>query len=198
MKRTISRFVPLLMPALFCTATVLTPARAGADPQLPAKDPVASAFMLPRGVSLTPKQMQAYGQVRQRFETLLRSALDQVASAESENDQLQAVKWVKEIRGQIRMAIMQILATRPPDAPRVATHKPAPKKHAQHNQRGRKNRHHAHRGGDAKKKAPAAKPAPRPSPKKAAGPKRPAPAKKPAAWQHVKKKQPAAWQKAKK
>lgn len=198
MSRTIFRFLSPLIPGVLAAATFFAADRAAAAPQLQAKDPVASAFMLPPGVNLTPKQIEAYNQMRQQMQPLLQSALDEVASAEGETDQLQAVKEVRRIREQIRMAIMMILSTRPPDAPRTAGHKPASKKKAQHAKDRRNKRHHANRRGHARKKPPAAKPAPRPVVRRPAPPRRPAAAKKPAAWQHVKKKKPAAWQKVKK
>ena len=58
---------------------------------------------------LTPKQAEAYRQVRQQLEPLLRSALERVKSATDKKDKLKAVAEVKQIKEQIRQAIIEIL-----------------------------------------------------------------------------------------
>ena len=109
--------VVLVLAAMLCAAPLGADEPLGGPPaperqkkaKRPAKDPVAQAFMLPRGVVLTPKQAEAYRQVRRQLEPLLRSALERVQSATGQKDKLKAVAEVKQIKEQIRQSILEIL-----------------------------------------------------------------------------------------
>lgn len=75
-----------------------------------ARDPVASAFVLPKGVVLNSKQQQAYQKLKSENESDLRKAIDQVADADTAEAKTQAVKEVKERRTKIRAGIQEILS----------------------------------------------------------------------------------------
>jgi len=83
-----------------------------ADPAPPKTDPVLSAFALPRGMVLTSEEMQWANQIRAQLEPRLRDALDRVEEATSNEDKLEAVKEVRQVRGEIKMAIGLILQQR--------------------------------------------------------------------------------------
>jgi len=142
---------------------------AAADgPQLPARDPVELAFALPPGVVLTKYQAESYYAVRQQFEPLLRAALDRVAKATDESEKTAAVGEVRQVREQIRLAIINILRTPPPDASMAVTHG---KKPAAHKRPAHRDKRHVHRA-PAKKKPAAHKAAPKKAAPKKAAPKK--------------------------
>ena len=86
-------------------------AAASADdsrPVPPEKDPVAMAFMLPRGMVLTAEEMKYATRVRSALEPQLRAALKRVETATDQTEKLKAVKEVKRIKDQIEAAILKI------------------------------------------------------------------------------------------
>jgi hypothetical protein len=76
----------------------------------PARDPVASAFALPKGVVLSPQQKTAYDQLKQEREPILRKAIDQVHESKGEA-MLKAAREVRDQRAEIRTKIDEILNT---------------------------------------------------------------------------------------
>ncbi len=88
------------------------------DPSVPKKkgraaagrDPVASAFALPRGLELTTAQQAAYDALKQQYEGQLRQAFDNVQQADDAATTGQALKEVRECRAKIRAGIKDILA----------------------------------------------------------------------------------------
>ena len=83
-----------------------------ADPAPLKKDPVQSAFALPRGMVLTGEEIRWANQIRAQLEPRLRAALDRVEEATSNEDKLEAVKEVRQVRDEIKMAIGLILQQR--------------------------------------------------------------------------------------
>ena len=75
-----------------------------------AKDPVASAFALPKGVVLNPAQQAAYDDLKQKYEAELRQAFDDVQQADGAAATSAALKEVRESRAKIRAGIQDILA----------------------------------------------------------------------------------------
>jgi len=163
----------------------------------PRVDPVETAYLLPPGITLTPKQLEAYQKLRLRTEPALRRALDAVQSASKENDKHQASAEVRRMRGAIRAEIVRILRAGQMQAYREAVQRyqqarqKSGRRHGNrnaHRGRQRHRKHKAHHNGNRNRR-PAARGAVRKRPQANKGR-----GKKPAAWQHVKKK-PAAWQK---
>jgi len=154
----------------------------------PEKDPVLSAFMLPRGVVPSPKQMEALTKVRNHYEPMLRSAVNRMKETESEAAKLGLVKEIKRLRLEVRTAAYTILMQRPegmgqmgPQHKQQANHK----KGGNNRHRNRHNNHNNNKKKAAPKKNPAPKkPAARPAPKQAAPPK---PAPNRARVQHARK-----------
>lgn len=156
----------------------------------PEKDPVLSAFMLPRGVVPSPKQMEELTKVRNHYEPMLRSAVNRMKEAESETDKLSLVKEIKRLRAEVRAAAYTILMQRPEGTGQTG---PQHKQQANHKKGGNNDRHRdRHNSHNNKKKAaPKKNPAPkkaaaRPAPKRAAPPK---PAPNRARVQHARKAQ---------
>ena len=83
-----------------------------ADQAPPKKDPVQSAFALPRGMVLTAEEMQWANQIRAQLEPRLRDALERVENATSNEDKLEAAKQVRQVRNEIKMAVGLILQQR--------------------------------------------------------------------------------------
>jgi hypothetical protein len=75
----------------------------------PAHDPVASAFVLPRGVTLNQDQQAAYDQLKADKEPVLRQAIEDLQSAKG-NGVTQAAKKVRETRAAIHKAITDIVS----------------------------------------------------------------------------------------
>lgn len=107
MTRPICRLVAGLLPLVLMAGWLHA-----AGPSLPAKDPVQSAFALPRGMVLTAEEMKWANQIRAQQEPRLRDALERVENATSEEDKLEAAKAVRGVRGEIKMAIGMILQQR--------------------------------------------------------------------------------------
>ena len=80
------------------------------DKPVGAKDPVAAAFALPKGVTLSPTQQAAYDDLKQKYEEQLRVAFDDVQHAEGAAATSRALKEVRESRTKIRDGIQEILA----------------------------------------------------------------------------------------
>jgi hypothetical protein len=89
-----------------------------------ARDPVASAFALPRGGVLNPKQQAAYDNLKQNSEAELRQAFDNVQQAENAAATAKALREVRECRAKIRAAIQDILAMPYNEAPSQASQQP--------------------------------------------------------------------------
>jgi len=150
-----------VLPGIAMLAAALGAAQLlGADPR---KDPVAEAFVLPRGAVLRPHQAKAYQQLREQFQPLLRSALARVESTTDEKEKLEAVAEVKRIRGQIRLAILDVLRIPPPKKakagaqgkkkPQAKKSQQRKKKKAQPKKKHRKKKGgHRKRGGGGKRK----------------------------------------------
>ena len=79
------------------------------DRAVGARDPVASAFALPRGVALTAKQQAAYDDLKENNESALRQAFDDAPQAEGATAKAQALREVRECRAKIRAGIQEIL-----------------------------------------------------------------------------------------
>jgi flagellar basal body-associated protein FliL len=74
------------------------------------KDPIASAFLLPKGVKLNAKQQAAYDQLKADKEPLLQQAIDDLQSSQGGSTAV-AAKKVRDLRSEIRDAINEILAS---------------------------------------------------------------------------------------
>jgi hypothetical protein len=74
-----------------------------------AKDPVAVAFALPKGVVLNADQQAAYDKLKQDKEPGLLQALDNVEQAQAGEEKANANKEVRKLRAEIRTAIKNIL-----------------------------------------------------------------------------------------
>jgi hypothetical protein len=79
------------------------------------RDPVAEAFVLPHGVSLLPRQEEAFAKLKDDMAPVLRDALEKVRTTEG-GEKLRAIKEVKQIREQIRLATLKILRNEFPPA----------------------------------------------------------------------------------
>lgn len=87
----------------------------GASKKAPAKgakDPVATAFALPKGVTLNAQQQAAYDQLKGDKEAELREALDAVQNSDSNTPSAQALKKLRECKAEIRKAIDAIVTGR--------------------------------------------------------------------------------------
>ena len=80
-----------------------------------AKDPVASAFVLPRNVILSDRQADALATMRAEMEPRLREAIGKVQSVTASGEKLKAMREVKQLREQIRVGITQILQNQFPE-----------------------------------------------------------------------------------
>lgn len=107
MTRPICRLMAGLLPLLLTAGWLHA-----ADEAPPKTDPVQSAFALPRGMVLTGEEIRWANQIRAQLEPRLRDALDRVQEATSEEDKLEAVKEVRQVRGEIKMAIGLIFQQR--------------------------------------------------------------------------------------
>jgi hypothetical protein len=72
------------------------------------KDPTASAFALPKGVTLNAKQQAAYDQLKASKEPELKQAIDDLHNSKSSATG-QAAKKVRDLRTQIRNSINDII-----------------------------------------------------------------------------------------
>jgi hypothetical protein len=77
------------------------------DAAPPARDPTASAFTLPRGVTLTPAQQAAYDQLKEEKAPELQQAIDDLQSSNG-NTTAQAMKKVRDLRAEIRKKVNDI------------------------------------------------------------------------------------------
>jgi len=164
----------------------------------PKVDPVESAYALPPGITLTPKQLEAYQKLRVRTEAALRQALDAVQSASTENDKRQAAAEVRRMRSVIRAEIINILRAAQIEAYREAMRRYQQARERagqQHRNRNADRNRRRNRNNDARRN--------RNQERRPDGPRKAAPQKaqankggnnKPAGWQNVNKK-PAGWQK---
>jgi len=83
--------------------------RANHDADHKKLDPVASAYALPHRVVLNAKQTEAMKKLRDRTETGLRAALDEVEKAGDAAAKTAAAKKAKTLRNEIRGEINKIL-----------------------------------------------------------------------------------------
>jgi hypothetical protein len=73
------------------------------------RDPVASAFQLPRGTNLSDKQQKAYDKLKAKYESTLREAMDSLASKDPK-EKNKGLKLNRDTRASIRTGIKEILA----------------------------------------------------------------------------------------
>ena len=108
MARSIGRVAILLA----VTALLWTAVRAAQKDAPPKKDPVSSAFALPRGLVLTPPEMAWANSVRSELEPKLRDALRRVEQGADSEQKAKAAVEVRQIKSQIKQAINAILQDR--------------------------------------------------------------------------------------
>lgn len=105
------------------------------------KDPVQMAFALPKGMVLTPKEMEWANRVRAQLEPQLRDAIHRVQNSTDQSEKLKAAKEARKIKQQIRAAIYTIIQARMAAAAkeaakrRAAMIKAAQKRQAQNRKR---------------------------------------------------------------
>jgi len=96
----------------------------GAKPAA-ASDPVAGAFALPHGVTLTDKQTEAAEKVRSQYEQKLRDAMEAVRSAKDDKEKRDAATEVKRLREEIHREMGSIFNTQSDRMPKTPKTKPA-------------------------------------------------------------------------
>ena len=79
-----------------------------AKPKPPSKDPVATAFALPKGTTLNAKQQAVYDQLKADKEDELRQAIDDLQKSTS-GATAAAAKKIRDLRAAIRQKINDIL-----------------------------------------------------------------------------------------
>jgi len=82
------------------------PKRAGKT----ARDPVVSAFAIPRGVTLNADQQEAYNRLKGEHESSLRAAMEKMAQASDKTEKTKAARDALELRSKIREGMQTILA----------------------------------------------------------------------------------------
>jgi hypothetical protein len=88
-----------------------------AVPALGARDPVVTAFALPKGVVLNRRQQAAYENLKKTDEPKMRNAIDQVHQAQGDAAKIKAAKEAKELRFEIRAKIDEVINTPYPQGP---------------------------------------------------------------------------------
>jgi hypothetical protein len=82
------------------------------------KDPLADAFVLPKGVVLRADQQTKFDKMKEEMEPKLRDALAQVEAAASATEKSKAGTGVKTVRTEIKTKIAQIVREPDPNLPK--------------------------------------------------------------------------------
>ncbi|NQU21258.1 MAG: hypothetical protein HQ567_08245 [Candidatus Nealsonbacteria bacterium] len=136
----------LIVQMLLLGTLLLATSRATADDDRRAaaakKDPVAMVFSLPKGLVLTPKEMEYANSVRSMLEPQLRAALKRVETGTSKEEKLKAAKEVRQVKEQVQAAVNSILQARYAEAMKEAAKRQAEarKKAAAQRQKNNKKR----------------------------------------------------------
>ena len=112
MLRPICRLVLVLVVLLSVAAGLRAADEAPREKAPPKKDPVESAFALPRGMVLTPEETKWANAKRAELEPKLRAALSRVENATEEKEKLEAANQVRQVKEEIEAAINTILQQR--------------------------------------------------------------------------------------